>query len=252
VTLSVLSPAQRSGAALDVRSLPFGSPAIVAELDADALKGEPRRLAWSPDGELLYLQVVEGEPPNETVGHFVLPRSGGALTAVDAEPFWSVRYWNVKQDRVAPGVPEMVIEVEQKMETIKGGPGPAGALDRTNPAAATNPTLTAPDLVDGTSGNQKAAVVRLRLLGQEIAKWVNVDRPVPGTRFGWGPSGSGAIVFLGEHGELVFFDQRKHKRTVPKVKDALLPAWSLDGRRLAYLQKAGRDTYVVAWLSIEE
>jgi hypothetical protein len=199
----------------------------------------------------LYLQSVEGRPPAETVRHFVLPRSGGVLTAVDEEPYWAARYWNVKQDRVAPGVPTLVIEVEQKTEVVKGGPGPAGALDRTNPAAATNPAMTAPDLVDGTSGNQKAAVVRLKLLGQEIAKWVNEGRPIPGTRFGWGPSGSGAMVFLGEHGELVFFDQRKHKRTVPDVKGALLPAWSLDGRRLAYLQKTGRDTFVVAWLSLE-
>jgi len=183
-TLAAVAPAQRSGAALDVRALPLGTPAILAELDADALKGEPRRLCWSPDGDLLYLQTVDGELPNEQVHHFVLPRSGGVLTEVDAEPFWSVQYWNVKQDRSAPGLPDLAIEVEQKTETIKAGPGPAGTLDRTNPAAATNPALTMPDLVDGTSGNQRAAVVRLKLLGQEIAKWVNEEKPVPGTRFG--------------------------------------------------------------------
>ncbi len=251
VTLTILSPTQGPGAALDVSALPIGSPVTITQLDAGTLKGEPRLLAWSPDGESLYLQSVEGQPPKAKVRHFLLPRSGGPLTALDAEPGWATEYWNVKQDRVAPGVPDLVIEIDQRTETIKAGPGPAGTLDRTNPTAATNPTMTMPDLVDGTSGNQKAAVVRLKLLGQEIAKWVNVDRPIPGTRFGWGPTGSGAMVFLGEHGELVFFDQRKRKKTVPDVKDALLPAWSLDGRLLAYLRKTGRDQYVVEWLSLE-
>jgi hypothetical protein len=243
--------AQRPAVPVDVRNLAFGSPVVLAELDADALKGEPRRLSWSPDGDLIYLQTVEGRPPEERVHHFVVPRSEGVPAAVDAEPYWSVRYWSVKQDRAAPGVSDLVIEIDQRMETIKVGPGPAGTLDRSNPTAATNPTMTAPDLAGGTSGNQKAAVVRLKLLGQEIAKFVNVDKPIPGTRFGWGPSGSGAMVFLNEDGKLVFFDQRKHRKTVPDVKDALLPAWSLDGRLLAYLRKAGRDKYVVEWLSLE-
>jgi len=39
---------------------------------------------------------------------------------------------------------------------------------------------------------------------------------------------------------------------VPDVKDALLPAWSLDGRLLAYLRRTGRDRFVVAWLSLEQ
>ena len=252
VTLTILSPTQGPGNALDVSALPIGSPVTITQLDAGTLKGEPRLLAWSPDGESLYLQSVEGQPPKAKVRHCLLPRSGGPLTALDAEPGWAIEYWNVKQDRVAPGVRALVIEIEQTTETIQGGPGPAGALDRSNPGAATNPNQTVPDLAGGTSGNQKAAVVRLKLLGEQIAKWVNPkERPVPGTRFGWGPAGSGAIVYLGEHGGLVFFDRQKHKRSVPGVKDALLPAWSLDGRLLAYLQKAGRNKYVVAWLSLE-
>jgi hypothetical protein len=250
VTLAAVLPAQRNDAALDVRTLSPGSPTVIAEIDADTLQGEPRRLSWSPDGFLLYLQSVDGKIPNEAIHHFVVPRSGGVLTVVDDEPYWAVRYWNVKQDRAAPGVPTLVIEVEQKAETIKVGPGPAGSLDRTNPSAASDPMPSMPDLVNGTSGNQKAAVVRLKLLGQEIAKWVNVDKPIPGTRFGWGPSGSGAMVFLGAHGELILLDQRKHKRTVPDVKDALLPAWSLDGQWLAYLRKTGSDEYVLAWLAL--
>jgi hypothetical protein len=34
------------------------------------------------------------------------------------------------------------------------------------------------------------------------------------------------------------------------VKDALLPVWSTDGARVAYLQKVGRKKYVVGWVPV--
>ena len=40
---------------LDVSSLTIGAPVVVAELDLGKLKGEVRRLAWSPDGMQLYM-----------------------------------------------------------------------------------------------------------------------------------------------------------------------------------------------------
>jgi Tol biopolymer transport system component len=48
----------------------------------------------------------------------------------------------------------------------------------------------------------------------------------------------------------VFFDAQKHRQTLAGVKDAVLPAWSTDGPRLAYLQKTGRKKYAVAWMSV--
>ena len=78
-------------------------------------------------------------------------------------------------------------------------------------------------------GNDRARVVRLTLLGTDIATWTN-ERPYPGARFSWGPSNSGALVYVGEKGQLVFFDQQKQKRAITSHKDAVLPAWSADGR----------------------
>jgi len=92
-------------------------------------------------------------------------------------------------------------------------------------------------------------VVRLTLLGQEIGVWQN-ERVIPGTRFTWGPSGSGALAFVGDGGRLVFFDREKRKREIPGVKEALLPAWSTDGGRLAFLVKTARKKYTVSWVSV--
>jgi hypothetical protein len=37
---------------------------------------------------------------------------------------------------------------------------------------------------------------------------------------------------------------------VPEVKDALLPAWSMDGARLAWVQKSGRKKYTLFWSTV--
>jgi hypothetical protein len=37
---------------------------------------------------------------------------------------------------------------------------------------------------------------------------------------------------------------------ISSTKDAVLPAWSADGKRLAYLQKTGRKKYLVLWAPV--
>lgn len=237
-------------ALLGVSRLTFGSPVLVAELDTSKVKGELRRLAWEPDGTTLYLQTVEGKPPDEKIRHYAAEVAGGALTSLDSEPGWAAQYWSVKQDRAAPGIPSLVIDVQQGVETLKAGVGASGVLDRqSSPDAVAGGSPSASNLADGAHGNQNATVTRLKLLGEDIAVWIN-ERPFPGARFSWGPSGSGALVYIGEHGELTFFDSQRHRRTVPQVKDAFLPAWSTDGSRLAFLQKTGRKKVAVSWVEV--
>jgi hypothetical protein len=248
VLLAAPEPARAAQGSIDVSSLELGTPVVLAELD-DSITGQLRQLAWSADGKSLYLLIVEGKPPGERARHFTLALEGGGLRPVAAAPGWAIEYWSVKQDRTAPGLPALAIQVEEKLETLKAGPGPSGVLDRTNPSALTLPTLTSQNLADGASGNQQSDVIRLKVLGQEIAVFVNEDKPLPGTRFSWGPEKSGALVFLGQKGELVFLDQKKRKRQVPEEKDAFLPAWSLDGSRLAYVRKTGGKTHLL-WLTV--
>jgi hypothetical protein len=69
--------------------------------------------------------------------------------------------------------------------------------------------------------------------------------------FSWGPPGSGTIAYTDrEAGHLMLLDRDRHKQTVSGVKDALLPAWSTDGMRLAWVQKGGRRKYTLVWATV--
>jgi hypothetical protein len=46
-------------------------------------------------------------------------------------------------------------------------------------------------------------------------------------------------------------DRAKHKAVVAGVKEAILPAWSNDGRRLAFLQKTAKRKFRLMIAAIE-
>jgi hypothetical protein len=45
-------------------------------------------------------------------------------------------------------------------------------------------------------------------------------------------------------------DKLHHKQVVAGVKDALLPAWTTDGARVAYVKKTGRKQYALVWCNV--
>jgi hypothetical protein len=237
---------------IDVSAVRVGAAAVVTQLDLGKLKGEPRQIGWSADRSQLYIQTAEGDGRSAPkLHHYVVAATGGEPKGVDAAPDWAEAFWTFKSDRSAPGLVSLMIDVEQKMETMKVGTGQAGALDReANPVGGNLGNVET--IAKGNDQNQKQQVVRFKLLGETVSEFVNA-RPVPGLMFGWGPARSGAIAFVeGDGGRLMLLDQQKHKQAVAGVKDALLPAWSIDGSRLAWLQRSGRKKYAlmtapIAW-----
>ncbi len=226
-----------------------GAPTIVADLDLGKLRGEPRQLAWSPDDSELYVQTAEGSKPTDRVYSYVVPASGGAVKDSVRPPVWVSEYWAFKSDRTAPGLPALIIDVETGSENIKVGTGGGIGSDRTsNPSTAPGPSG---GMIEKTAESQHERVMRLTLLGQTIGEWVNAV-PVPGQTFSWGPRGSGAIAFVDRDGRLFVFDQAKHRKAIAGVKDATLPAWTVDGSRLAYLSKTGRKKYTLAWVPVSQ
>jgi hypothetical protein len=222
---------------LDVSTLRIGPSAIVAELDLGKLKGQFRRVSWSPDATQLYVPTAEGMPPSEKLRHDVVDTAGGPVTPIDKEREWAAGSWTFKSDRYASGNPSLVIDVEQKLETVRIGTGSAGAADRASDGlGAGNINLAAN--VERAAESRKQHVVRLTLLDRRVHQRAADSR----TDIRWGPRGTGAIAFT-DRGHLVLLDQQTHKQTVVGVKNALLPAWSSDGARIAYLQKTGRRTY---------
>ncbi|MBZ5558376.1 MAG: hypothetical protein LAO77_13985 [Acidobacteriia bacterium] len=232
--------AQPMAMPIDVSKLIVGAPATVTELDLGTLKGELRQVGWSSDDTQLYVQTADGDPQSPKLRHYTVPRAGGVPAAVDAQPDWAHVYWTNKSDRTAPGVPALVIDVEQKLETVKIGTGSAGAIDSNR----SDPTGVSPGNIDRESQRQKQNVVRFNLLGQAVSEFVN-ERPIPGLMFGWGPRGTGVIAYTDRDGRLMLLDQEQHKRIIPGVKQALLPAWSTDASRLAWVQKSGRKKFTL-------
>jgi hypothetical protein len=246
LVLSIL-PGQTPGTAVDASALRVGAPATVVELDLGKLKGELRQIGWSPDGTELYVQTADGNPPSQKLRHYVVPVAGGAVKSVDAQPDWAKTYWEFKSDRFAPGLRSLIIDVEQKQEKVKVGTGTGRPGEMAGGAPGTIPVD-----IEKTAEGQHETVTRLTIFGEAISEFVN-QVPIPGLMFSWGPLASGAIAYTDrEFGHLVLLDQHKHKQTVSGVKDALLPAWSMDGARLAWVQKAGRKKYTLAWAPVSK
>lgn len=234
---------------IDVTSLKVSAPVAVVELDLGKLKGELRQIGWAADGAKLYIQTAEGPASSPRLRHYWVAMTGGAVNSLESEPDWARTYWEFKSDRAAPGIGSVMIDLEQKFETLKVGPGQAGALDREASALGGN-VGNLETIAKGNDPNQKQLVTRLKLFDETVSEFVN-QTPIPGLTFSWGPEKSGAIAFTDRDGRLTLMDQKKHKQNVAGAKNALLPAWSTDGRLLAWVQRAGRKKYTLMYANVD-
>jgi hypothetical protein len=230
-----ISPAQTPASGpIDASALKIGAPATVAELDLGKLKGDLRQIAWKPDGAEIYIQTADGDPASPKLHHYSVAATGGAIRGLDVPPDWATAFWTFKSDRSAPGIASLQIDVAQKMENVKVGTG-SGRPDAAGSGSG--------DSVQKSAESQHQSVVQLTLVGQVVSEFVN-ERPIPGLMFSWGPQGSGAIAYTTrEDGRLMLLDAKGRTQAVAGVKDATLPAWSMDGTRLAWAQKTGRKKY---------
>ena len=191
----------------------------------------------------MYVQTAEGDPASPKLRHYIVAVSGGAVQGLDTPPEWATAFWAFKSDRSAPGIFSVMIDLEQKLEKTKIGTGTGrpGASGSDGPGSGID--------ISKTSEGQQENVARLVLFGETISEFVN-ERPIPGLMFSWGPALSGTIAYTNRDGQLMLLDQQKHKQTVSGAKDALLPAWSTDGTRLAWVQKTGRRKYALVWAAV--
>jgi dipeptidyl aminopeptidase/acylaminoacyl peptidase len=236
----------------------------LGEVDTGKLKGDPSRLAWSPDGATLYLQTVERDRfGNAKEYHYTMAAAGGEAQQVDAQPEWATRYWAWKSAPFAPGTPALKFEIATRRETRRatsaptggglagmGGDSSSGGSTGGGRAGGSGGGTSAADASNAALQSQAVQVTTLRLKDEVVAEYVNA--PVtPGLSFGWAPQGRAAIAFAGRDGRLVVMDQQGAKTSVADTKDVLLPAWSDDGTRIAYLQKTGRKRFNVMIASMD-
>lgn len=248
LVLSVLQASATLPDALDVTTLRLGAPITVVELDVGRLKGDLRQLSWSPDGRRFYLQTAEGNRATATLRHYWVAIEGGAVLGLDAQPEWAQEYWAFKSDRLAPGMESVMIEVEQKIENLKFGTGSAGAADRSSDALGAG-NINSASNVEKAAESQRVKVVRLTVYGQVVGEFRNAA-PLPGLTFSWGPERSGLIAYTDADGRLSLVDAGRRRSSVPGVRNALLPAWSVKGDRIAWVERSGRRKFVLRYADV--
>jgi hypothetical protein len=237
VILGTAQVATQAGAAARL-----GAPVKLAELDVGKLKGEPAKLAWSPDMKQFYFQTVElKRNGSRTERHFMVDATTGAVKDVDAMPEWASAYWQWKSHKAAPGAPAFEIQLTEEQKTVRATAAPMGGdLARGGTTASEGTTVV--DATSAASQSQQVRVITLRLKGETIGEFVNAPL-VPGLTFGWSPAALGLIAFTDKDGKVIVMDQSGAKKEVPSTSDAVLPAWSDDGTKLAFLKREGRRKY---------
>jgi len=232
---------------IEASAVTLAAPTAIVEIDVGKLKGDLVRLSWSPDGTQLYLQTSETDRRfNTRLRHFMLGLDGGPPKAIDQEPAWASLYWSRKSSQLAPGVPSLKVDVEQQRKRVNATSNPSGgSLARGVPpgsatGSGTETGMGIDDAARAAEQGQTANVVTLRLKGQVIGEFVNTAA-IPGLTFSWGPANSGLVAFVGQDGKVVIMDALARTQKLAGSTSALLPAWTADGKRLAYLEKKGRS-----------
>lgn len=237
--------------AIDASHLAVSPPRTVVTLNTGKLKGEPWRLAWSEDGKLLYLQTIERDKFRSITGshHYVVSVENGKVTNEDGEPAWATIYWSWKSGQTAPGAPSERIKVEQRTEIVRATSAPMGGDLARGGVNVTG--TTASDAVNATVDSQPVNVFALKWRNELIGEWRN-EAVVPGLTFGWAPVNRVALAYADRDGRLFIVDAHGSKQAVVGIDASMLPAWSSDARRLAFLQHKDKKHYTVDVVDIGE
>ncbi len=240
----------------DATKIVVSAPTTIVEIDVGKMKGDLIRLAWSADGTQVYLQTVEPDNRgNVKLRHFTMGLDGRQPKSVDQEPAWATTYWGAKSAQSAPGMTALKIAVEQQQKRIsstsnpgggdmaKGATGGGGAGSAGSGGGSAG-GMSVSEAAGATYQTQNANVITLKLKNEVVGEFVNAP-VIPGLTFSWGPAGSGLIAFTNSVGKVILMDDQVRQQELAGSKDAFLPAWTADGKRLAYLEKTGRKKFTL-------
>ena len=218
------------------------APAKAASIE---LKGEPTRLSWSADGAQLAIQTAERDDKGMTKNprYYLITTADGKLSNAQASPEWADKYWAWKSNQYTPWSPSLGIDVKQDQKTVSSTSTPmGGALAKGGGGGDLDPGTTIDDAARHKLNSQTLSVVTLKLMGETIGYFEGVQF-IPGYTFSWAPKELAAIVYVNQSGHLAVMDKDGKKQDVDGTKNVLLPAWSVDGTKIAFLQKTGKNKY---------
>ena len=235
---------------VDATRVVVSAPATIVEIDAGKMKGDIIRLDWSADGTQFYVQTVEQDGHGGVrVRHFLLDLKGQQPRTTGDTPPWAQSYWLWKSAQTAPGIATLKIAIEQQQKRLTATATPAGGDlargggDVGGGRGGGGGTSTG-DAAGAAQQSQMVTIVTLKLKGEVVGEFINAPA-LPTTTLGWGPNGSGLIAYKTADGHLVIMDQQARKLEVPGAKDVSMPAWTMDGKRLAWLEKTGRTKFTL-------
>jgi WD40-like Beta Propeller Repeat len=245
MTATMLILAVALGQAPNATTMRISAPGQVGTIDTGKLKGEPTELAWSPDGTMLFLQTSERDSVGMTKNHrfFVLSAADGKAEPVGAPPAWAIEYWTWKSNQFAPGSSTFGIEIKQDFKSVSATSSPMGG-DLAKGGTSGDPgggSTSAGDVAARAAQTQKQQVVSLTLKGENVGEFIGTQF-LAGYTFGWSPRHH-IVAYSHASGRLAIMDEQGNKQQVDGTKGVILPAWSADGSRIAFLQKSGKNKY---------
>jgi hypothetical protein len=224
------------------------APQRIVDIDTGTMPGDPLRLSWSPDGTQLFLLSVERDNIGgiKSTHRFVIPLDHPALDPTDDEPSWSSKYWAWKSGQISPAAPAFRIDVTQERKLVRSVAAPTGGA-MARGGAAGDPFDGTPlgDVATAASTAQTVTVFTLKAKGTVIGEWTN-EAVVPGLNFGWAPAPRRLLVYAkADGGPLMTLDDEGRKTELKGADKAILPAFSDDGTRLAWLERTDRKHYTL-------
>jgi hypothetical protein len=227
----------------DVRQLQPTPPKVLAEIDTVKVQGSPVGLAWNADGTI-YLRVTQGK--GKTRHYEIVTVPAISVGQSDQAPMWAANYWTWKSGVVAPGDPTLKIEVEQRAERTRttNTPGMGAASGSYTGDSGGDLGVSAGEAAFAVLGGITSGIVTLHFKGQIVGEWTN-EPPQRGMQYGWAPAPMGVLAYVDANKRLALIGRDGHKVLVPGAADVVLPAWSIDGTRIVYLQKKNAHLYLL-------
>jgi len=224
-------------------AIQLSAPALISTIDTGKLKGEPTQLGWSADGTQLFLQTADRDSQGMVTNprSFVMSATAGKPEPVSTAPAWATEYWTWKSNKFAPGSTTFGIDVKQDDRKTTSTNAPMGGdLARGGVDSGTSGT-SAGEVASRAQNTQTQRVFSLTLKGETVGEFVN-QQFLPGYTFGWSPRDH-MVAYGNGSGHLAVMDEKGNKLQVENTKNVILPAWSPDGTKIAFLQKAGKNKY---------